>query len=266
MSIKIIFNDVDECLSRSLPSNGIDLNANHLKDISAYANFIDRAEGVEFVLCTGRALYQLEKLLERVRKIRWIITENGSIINNLENRTAIDLGLNHSAKETMVDLMNCAGKFAEEDRIPKKKNMVTIDVWENKNPEYFNSFIKAIPLSLMEKAISEGISFNWDPTSINISLPISKYDGVSKLLEIIAEKRMHLKELREQSAFIGDSTSDIEGMKACHFAATISNGDEKNKRVQEYILRNYADGKGYISKYSYAKGNLDCINYLLKLK
>ncbi len=87
MPIKIIFNDVDECLSKNFPSDGKKLSVNNIKDISAYSNLINELNEVEFVLCTGRALYQLEGILERTKKIKWVITENGSIINNLETKS-----------------------------------------------------------------------------------------------------------------------------------------------------------------------------------
>lgn len=257
--ISFIFNDVDECLSQNLPSDGRSFTSTHLNNLTEYSNFIDSHSDTNFILCSGRCFDQLKGIIEKIKGLKWVISENGSIIHNLISGEKIDLAAHHPAKRYLLKLKSYVEEFAKKSQIPHKENMLTIDIDKEGNPSYFNSFLETIPDDLFKDCIKQGISFDWDPTAINITLPISKQDGINKLFEILPPK------LKKRSLYIGDSVSDIKGMNSCEFAATISNGDKKNKRVQEFIMLNYIPfRKGYISPFSYNKGNIDCIKYFLE--
>lgn len=267
MSIKIVFNDVDECLSKKLPSDGVSFSQQHLKDITKFSNLVNQYNQTEFILCSGRTFHQLEEIINKIGKLKWVIHENGSIIRNLISGEEINLASSHPAKKYLSPLKNYAEKFADKRRIPEKENMLTIDVGADgeSNPSYFQSFLRTLPLDLIRHSLNVGISFGWDPTAINVTLSISKYNGIEKLLSVISKKnKSSIKDLANQSLYIGDSTSDIEGMRACMFAATPSNGDENNIKVQKFISEFYSGkNRGYISSLSYGKGNRDCIKYFL---
>jgi hydroxymethylpyrimidine pyrophosphatase-like HAD family hydrolase len=266
MKINTIVNDVDGCISKNIHTDGLSFDEKTIGDIEMYKEFTEQNPDLEFILCTGRALYQIKGIINRVPRIEWVITEGGTIIENIKTGEKIDLGKDCPARKSLLKLLKYSKTFAKAEQFPKKTNMISIDVKGEANPVYFNRYIQSIPLDLKRECISRGINFGWDPTAINITLPITKKTGLSRLFSLLSERdKLSYEEFVKRTAYIGDSTSDIEGMEVCYFAATMTNDDEKNKRVREY-LKEKRKNTSFISQYSNAFGNKDCLEKIKEIE
>ena len=268
MRVQFIINDVDRCLSDSIHSNGQELSETAQRDIKEYAEMVSKNPSRTFIFCTGRSFEQLRAVVGIATGIEWIVAENGSLIKEVRTGQVIDLGAAHSAKNVLDEIRAQAYTFTERENIPEKENMVTIDCNGELNPLYFNRFMNHLPKALKDRAEAVGITYNWDPEAINVIMPITKHTGLKHLFKILAKIHGATPDkIAAASAYIGDSTSDIEGMKACAFAGSVSNGDEKNRVVHKFIEEAYIPHeRGYLSPHSFAEGNIDCIQYFLAQK
>ena len=77
--IKIIFSDLDGTLRK-----GKTISKNNLDAIKKYSNL-----GNLFVVTTGRSVSYIKKLFNDMKEIRYIISNNGSIIYDNENKSVI---------------------------------------------------------------------------------------------------------------------------------------------------------------------------------
>lgn len=248
MAYKMIFSDMDGTLLKSVSEISE-------KNINTIKKAVDN--GTEFIICTGRGVYGVERFLEQLQLIGregYVICQNGAAVYNLQNMELV-LRHNFSAKD-LRPVIECARKKdieiylyddrtflaeAETERTRKYCRVMGADMRILPDGLSYEGYFTKCLLSASHEKLQE-LRQEVEPLvkdKLNMFYSSSTYlefvkKGVNKghALEETAEKAgVPLSEV----IAIGDSDNDLPMIQAAGLGVAVANAAEHVKQAADFV-------------------------------
>ncbi len=285
--IEVIFSDIDGCF---VPEGYDPLGVIQTEGTSEhYFKYYRHYSGPQLVLCTGRAWENTSGILRRAdympnQRTAWpdrpVLCENGivvivdpvngewtSLVDELEEMDHLkslikpisNIGgmLENHMEEMRQELERVFGRNVTPISLARKEFMVTVrrPFFEGTaEPVGQTLFFQTVTHAVQEplgSLLGDGsVRLVQSSSAVDITLPISKGDGVRYLLEKYSTSP-------SRAAYIGDSAPDIEGMKQVGLACCPANAVPS---VKAYVAS--LGKRGYVSPLMFADAEIDILNHI----
>ncbi len=249
MGYEMIFSDMDGTLLK----NGLEVSQKNKLAIKEAVN-----QGVQFVICTGRGVFGVERYLEQLNLIGregYAICQNGGAVYDLRDMSLairedfspkIYAPIAEFAREIGLELYYYDDRTfiaeSETERVKKYCKVMGNDVRIMHNPlEYSGEFTKSLitgdreKLLLVQKMVKETDQLDCFFSSPIFMEVVKK--GVSKgnIMEETAKKAgVSLKEV----IAVGDSHNDISMIKKAGLGIAVANAEPEVKEAADFITKN----------------------------
>ena len=248
MAYRMVFSDMDGTLLKS---------ASELseKNIEMVGKAVD--QGVEFVICTGRGVYGVERFLEKLNLLGrpgYVICQNGAAVYNLEN---MEMVLKHSfSSDDLRPVVEIAREEGVEVYLYDDRTFVA----EKVTPQV-EAYCRVMHADM--RILPEGLEYEGYFTKCLLSGSYEQLDTVRKKVEpLIAGKLNHffsgpqylefvktgvskgraLQETAEKAGVplaeviaIGDSENDLSMIQAAGLGVAVANAQEHVKAAADYV-------------------------------
>ena len=247
MAYRMVFSDMDGTLLKS---------ASELseKNIEKVGKAVD--QGVEFVICTGRGVYGVERFLEKLHLLGrpgYVICQNGAAVYNLEN---MEMVLKHSfSSDDLRPVVEIAREEGVEVYLYDDRTFVA----EKVTPQV-EAYCRVMHADM--RILPDGLEYEGYFTKCLLSGSYEQLDAVRKKVEpLIAGKLNHffsgpqylefvktgvskgraLQETAEKAGVplaeviaIGDSENDLSMIQAAGLGVAVANAQEQLKSAVDY--------------------------------
>lgn len=251
MDYKMIFSDMDGTLLK----NDTEVSEKNKIAIQKAVN-----RGVEFVICTGRGVFGVERYLKQLNLIGqegYVICQNGGAVYDLKDMSlAIRESFSPGIFAPVVEFARDLGlelyyyddrdfiAEAQTDRVKRYCEVMGSSVKLMKDPiKYDGEFTKSLitgekeKLLLVQKKVREVAGKDLDCFfSSNIFMEVVK-KGVSKgnIMERTAKKAgVPIKAV----IAVGDSDNDISMIKKAGLGIAVANADQEVKKIADFVTKN----------------------------
>lgn len=248
MAYRMVFSDMDGTLLKS---------ASELseKNIEMVGKAVD--QGVEFVICTGRGVYGVERFLEKLHLLGrpgYVICQNGAAVYNLEN---MEMVLKHSfSSDDLRPVVEAARTEGVEVYLYDDRTFLA----EKVTPQV-EAYCRVMHADM--RILPDGLEYEGYFTKCLLSGSYEQLDAVRKRVEsIIAGKLNHffsgpqylefvktgvskgeaLRETAEKAGVplgeviaIGDSENDLSMIQAAGLGVAVANAQEHVKAAADYV-------------------------------
>lgn len=248
MAYRMVFSDMDGTLLKS---------ASELseKNIEMVGKAVD--QGVEFVICTGRGVYGVERFLEKLNLLGrpgYVICQNGATVYNLEN---MEMVLKHSfSSDDLRPVVEIAREEGVEVYLYDDRTFVA----EKVTPQV-EAYCRVMHADM--RILPDGLEYEGYFTKCLLSGSYEQLDTVRKKVEpLIAGKLNHffsgpqylefvktgvskgraLQETAEKAGVplaeviaIGDSENDLSMIQAAGLGVAVANAQEHVKAAADYV-------------------------------
>lgn len=248
MAYRMVFSDMDGTLLKS---------ASELseKNIEMVGKAVEK--GVDFVICTGRGVYGVERFLEKLNLIGrqgYVICQNGAAVYDLEN---MEMVLKHSfSAEELRPVVEAARQEGVEVYLYDDRTFLT----EKVTPQV-EDYCRVMHADM--RVLPDGLAYEGRFTKCLLSGSFAKLDRVRKKVEpIIAGKLNHfysgpqylefvkagvskgnaLRETAEKAGVplteviaIGDSENDLSMIQMAGLGIAVANAQEHVKAAADYV-------------------------------
>ena len=248
MAYRMVFSDMDGTLLKS---------ASELseKNIELVGKAVD--QGVEFVICTGRGVYGVERFLEKLHLLGrpgYVICQNGAAVYNLEN---MEMVLKHSfSSDDLRPVVEAARAEGVEVYLYDDRTFLA----EKVAPQV-EAYCRVMHADM--RILPDGLEYEGYFTKCLLSGSYEQLDAVRKRVEpIIAGKLNHffsgpqylefvktgvskgraLQETAEKAGVplgeviaIGDSENDLSMIQAAGLGVAVANAQEHVKAAADYV-------------------------------
>ena len=248
MAYRMVFSDMDGTLLKS---------ASEIKEknIEMVGKAVD--QGVEFVICTGRGVYGVERFLEKLHLLGrpgYVICQNGAAVYNLEN---MEMVLKHSfSSDDLRPVVEAARAEGVEVYLYDDRTFLT----EKVTPQV-EAYCRVMHADM--RILPDGLEYEGYFTKCLLSGSYEQLDAVRKRVEpIIAGKLNHffsgpqylefvktgvskgraLQETAEKAGVplgeviaIGDSENDLSMIQAAGLGVAVANAQEHVKAAADYV-------------------------------
>lgn len=248
MAYRMVFSDMDGTLLKS---------ASELseKNIEMVGKAVD--QGVEFVICTGRGVYGVERFLEKLHLLGrpgYVICQNGAAVYNLEN---MEMVLKHSfSSDDLRPVVEAARAEGVEVYLYDDRTFLA----EKVTPQV-EAYCRVMHADM--RILPDGLEYEGYFTKCLLSGSYEQLDAVRKRVEpIIAGKLNHffsgpqylefvktgvskgraLQETAEKAGVplaeviaIGDSENDLSMIQAAGLGVAVANAQEHVKAAADYV-------------------------------
>ena len=248
MAYRMVFSDMDGTLLKS---------ASELseKNIEMVGKAVD--QGVEFVICTGRGVYGVERFLEKLNLLGrpgYVICQNGAAVYNLEN---MEMVLKHSfSSDDLRPVVEIAREEGVEVYLYDDRTFVA----EKLTPQV-EACCRVMHADM--RILPDGLEYEGYFTKCLLSGSYEQLDTVRKKVEpLIAGKLNHffsgpqylefvktgvskgraLQETAEKAGVplaeviaIGDSENDLSMIQAAGLGVAVANAQEHVKAAADYV-------------------------------
>ena len=248
MAYRMVFSDMDGTLLKS---------ASELseKNIEMVGKTVD--QGVEFVICTGRGVYGVERFLEKLNLLGrpgYVICQNGAAVYNLEN---MEMVLKHSfSSDDLRPVVEIAREEGVEVYLYDDRTFVA----EKVTPQV-EAYCRVMHADM--RILPDGLEYEGYFTKCLLSGSYEQLDTVRKKVEpLIAGKLNHffsgpqylefvktgvskgraLQETAEKAGVplaeviaIGDSENDLSMIQAAGLGVAVANAQEHVKAAADYV-------------------------------
>ena len=248
MAYRMVLSDMDGTLLKS---------ASELseKNIEMVGKAVD--QGVEFVICTGRGVYGVERFLEKLNLLGrpgYVICQNGATVYNLEN---MEMVLKHSfSSDDLRPVVEIAREEGVEVYLYDDRTFVA----EKVTPQV-EAYCRVMHADM--RILPDGLEYEGYFTKCLLSGSYEQLDTVRKKVEpLIAGKLNHffsgpqylefvktgvskgraLQETAEKAGVplaeviaIGDSENDLSMIQAAGLGVAVANAQEHVKAAADYV-------------------------------
>ena len=194
--------------------------------------------GKEVILCTGRALAELEEYIELIPRMRYMVMTSGAIVYDIKEKK--DIYANEISVEIMDEILNYIKDFHMGIYKPMF-NEVAVKV-ENMLDFYNDNKQPVAKLNLYHtssedreetrKAI-EGLDVvlaNAETTSLEVSAKnTTKGLGLQKLCE-------HLGISIDETIAVGDADNDLDVLKRAGLSVAMGNANDNVKKIADVVV------------------------------
>lgn len=248
MAYRMVFSDMDGTLLKSE-------SAISEKNIEMVGKAVD--QGVEFVICTGRGVYGVERFLEKLHLLGrpgYVICQNGAAVYNLEN---MEMVLKHSfSSDDLRPVVEAARAEGVEVYLYDDRTFLA----EKVTPQV-EAYCRVMHADM--RILPDGLEYEGYFTKCLLSGSYEQLDAVRKRVEpIIAGKLNHffsgpqylefvktgvskgeaLRETAEKAGVplgeviaIGDSENDLSMIQAAGLGVAVANAQEHVKAAADYV-------------------------------
>lgn len=248
MAYRMVFSDMDGTLLKSAS----ELSEKNIEMVGKAVN-----QGVEFVICTGRGVYGVERFLEKLNLLGrpgYVICQNGAAVYNLEN---MEMVLKHSfSSDDLRPVVEIAREEGVEVYLYDDRTFVA----EKVTPQV-EAYCRVMHADM--RILPDGLEYEGYFTKCLLSGSYEQLDTVRKKVEpLIAGKLNHffsgpqylefvktgvskgraLQETAEKAGVplaeviaIGDSENDLSMIQAAGLGVAVANAQEHVKAAADYV-------------------------------